>query len=304
MRSDRGEISLVGLLVATVIFGIVLGATLTSFDVFNRNARDSQVRNEATDAARTATDTMAREMRNLATPTAMQPNAVTLASPYDIVFETVAKTGTPPASNPQNVEFARYCLDSATGRFWTMRIPASAVTSSTVAPSTAGACPGGSPWSNARVVAASVVNRYNGANRPVFTFDSTQNNAIRRIGVDLFVDPDPGKGPAEQRVSTGVDLRNQDRGPTAQFAGSTPGRGIIVLDGTASTDPDDDPLDYCWYDTAATSTAGTCGAHSIGDTSGFQYTVTPGTSHTITLTVTDPSGLPSTSAAQTFTNVP
>jgi hypothetical protein len=42
-----------------------------------------------------------------------------------------------------------------------------------------------------------------------------------------------------------------------------------------------------------TSTVGTCGPHSISDSAYFRYMTAPG-NHTITLTVTDPSGLPST----------
>ncbi|QEC49381.1 hypothetical protein FSW04_18595 [Baekduia soli] len=290
MRSERGEFTLIGLLVAVMIFGFVLMATYAAFDVFNRNVRDNQVRTQSTDRARTATDRMARQMRNLATPTALQPNAVSLANPYDLIFETVAATGTPPASNPQNIEFVRYCLAGASRKLWTMEMLPSTITASTVAPSSAAACPG-TGWSNARVVAQDIVNTDNGATRPVFSFDSAVNSDIRRVGIDLFVDIDPGVGPREQEVATGVDLRNQDRAPTASFTTSAAGGGVLVLDGSSSSDPDNDPLTYCWYDPAATSTVGTCGAHSISDSEYFRYTTTTG-AHAITLTVTDPSGLP------------
>ena len=291
MRSERGEFTLIGLLVAIMIFGFVLFATYDAFDVFSRNVRNSQVRTESTDRARNATDTMARQLRNLATPTALQPNAVALASPYDIVFETVAAKGTPPVGNPQNIEFVRYCLNPSTMRFWTMEMPPSTITSATVAPSSPAACPGGAGWSNARVVAQDVVNTYNSADRPVFSFDSTTNSQIRRVRVDLFVDTDPGKGPAEQRITTGVNLRNQDQAPTASFMWTPASSGIVVLDGTASSDPDNDPLDYCWYDPVATGTVGNCGAKSIGASPYFRYRAASGP-HQITLTVTDPSGIP------------
>ncbi|HEU4975993.1 MAG TPA: hypothetical protein VFT50_12945 [Baekduia sp.] len=300
MSSERGEFTLVGLLVAIVIFLVVLMATFTAFDVFNRNARDSQVRNEATDRARNASDTMARQMRNLATPTALQPNAVARAQPYDLIFETVAPGGAPPAGNPQNIEFVRYCLDAATLTFWTMELPPASITASTTPPTGTG-CPGAG-WSNVRAVAQSIVNVHGSASRPVFTFDSTISDNIRRIRADLYVDPDPTSGPAEQQVTTGVELRNQDRAPTASFTVTTPGGGVAVLDGSTSTDPDNDPLTYCWYDTAATGTVGDCGAHSISDATYFRYRVDPaGTQHSIYLTVTDPSGLPSTSPTRTIT---
>jgi hypothetical protein len=118
--------------------------------------------------------------------------------------------------------------------------------------------------------------------------------------VDLYVDTDPGTGPAEQQVTTGVDLRNQDRGPTALFKKTLAGGGVVLLDGTTSTDPDNDPLTYCWYDSTVTGSVGLCGPHSIADSAYFRYTTTPGSPHSITLTVTDPSGLSSTSAADSF----
>jgi Tfp pilus assembly protein PilE len=296
MRDERGEFTLIGLLVAIMIFGFVLTATYDAFDTFYRNSRNNQVRTESTDRARTATDAMARQLRNMATPTQLQPNAVSLASSYDMIFETVAPTGTPPAGNTQNIEFVRYCLDAASRKLWTMEMPPSSITSSTVAPTTPGACPGAG-WSNARVVAQDVVNRYNGKDRPVFSFDSAVNDQIRRVRADLYIDTDPGKGPAEQEVTTGVELRNQDRGPTAAFKWNGAGSGIVVLDGTTSTDPDNDPLTYCWYDAAAAGTVGFCNTGSIAASPYFRYSTTTG-NHSITLTVTDPSGL-SSSATQT-----
>lgn len=298
IRDERGEFTLIGLLVATVIFGVVLMATYGAFDVFGRNVTDSQARLESTDRARTASDTMARQLRNLATPTALQPNAVILASPYDIVFETVAPSGTAPGPNPQNIEFARYCLDGTARTLWYMELPPASVTASTVPP-TSGGCPGSS-WSNARIVAADVVNTYNSATRPVFAFDTSTANLIRRVSIDLYIDTTPGRSAAEQQISTGINLRNQDAPPTARAAVTLSGSSIAVLDGMASTDPDNDPLDYCWYDAAATSSVGTCGPHSVGDTPSMRYRITTLGTHSVTLTVTDPSGLSSTTDPNPF----
>jgi Tfp pilus assembly protein PilE len=298
LREERGEFTLVGLLVAMVVMGVVLMATYDAFDLFGRNVNENQTRIESTDRARSASDAMARQLRNLATPTALQPNAVVLASAYDIVFETVSPTGTPPAANPQNIEFVRYCLAGGARTLYTMELPPASVTASTVPP-TSGGCPG-SGWSNARAVATDVVNTYNSANRSVFTFDTTTLNLIRRVTVDLFVDSTPGTGSAEQQISTGLNLRNQDAPPTAALTVTKTGGTIVVLDGTGSSDPDNDPLDFCWYDANVTSSVGKCGAHSVGDTASFRYTTTAG-QHTVTLKVTDPSGLSSTTAPNSFT---
>jgi hypothetical protein len=300
IRDERGDFTLVGLLVTTVVLGFVLMATYGAFDVFGRNVNDNQTRLESTDRARNTSDTMARQLRNLATPTALQPNAVIRASDYDIVFETVAPSGTAPAGNPQNIEFVRYCLDGAARKLWFMEVPPASVTGATVPP-TATSCPG-SGWSNARVVATDITNTYNNASRPVFAFDTPTKSLIRRVTVNLFIDTTPGTGSAEQQVSTGINLRNQDAAPTAVMTPpASGGIGILVLDGTGSTDPDNDPLGYCWYDSAVTSSVGTCGPHSIGDTASLRYRYSAGT-HSITLKVTDPSGLTSTSDPYSFTS--
>jgi hypothetical protein len=302
MKSERGEFSLTGLLVAISIFGFVLGATYTAFDVFNRSSRDTQLRNEASDRARNTSDLMARQMRNLATPTKLQPNAVVVAGPHDLIFETVAQTGLPPAGNLQNVEFVRYCLSTATRTLYTMNLPPASITSSTVVP-TGGGCPGAG-WSNVKAVAEQVVNVYGAQSRPVFAYDSSVNNEIRRVRADLYIDTDPGTGPAEQQVTTGVELRNQDRAPIARFPAPTlAGSHVALLDGSTSTDPDNDPLTYCWYDLAvpATTKVGDCGPQSIGASAVLRYYAEDATvTHRVYLVVTDPSGLESQSETRQF----
>jgi hypothetical protein len=302
IRDDRGEFTLVGLLVTMMVLGFVLMATYGAFDVFGRNVSENQTRLESTDRARNTSDTLARELRNLATPTALQPNAIVRSTGYDIVFETVAPTGTAPPANPQNIQFVRYCLDDAARTLWSMALPPTSVTGSTVPPTTT-ACPGAG-WSNTHVVATDVVNTYNNASRPVFAFDTATRNLIRRVTINLFVDTTPGTSSAEQQISTGVNLRNQDAAPTAAMTATPGGTGMLVLDGTGSTDPDNDPLGYCWYDSAATSTSGRCGPHSVGDTATLRYSygTATGIQHTITLKVTDPSGLASTSDEYAFTS--
>jgi PKD repeat protein len=131
----------------------------------------------------------------------------------------------------------------------------------------------------------------------VFTFNATTLNQITRIHIDLFVDTDPARQPREQEISSGVFLRNQDRPPSATFT-YTLQSGLVTLNASGSSDPDNDPISYCWYDQGYSGTFGQCGTGSIGDTPVLRYRAT-GT-HTITLTVTDPSGL-SSSMTKTLT---
>jgi hypothetical protein len=305
MSSERGDFNLIGVLVAASLMIVVLGATLTTFNLFYNNENDTQKRAEADDRARVAVDQMAREMRNLATPTNLDPNAVDLATSYDMVFETVSTalasgvTNPNSTNNPTNVERIRYCL-SPTGTDGTRllyrmeQLPASLAANNPM-PSTA-ACPG-TGWSNARAVATALSNTYGGQDRPAFAFNATTLNQITRIHLDLFVDTDPTRQPREQEISSGVFLRNQDRPPSASIT-YTLQKGVITLNGSGSSDPDNDPISYCWYDQGYTGTFGQCSAGSIGDTQVVRYRTT-GT-HTFTLTVTDPSGL---SSSQTIQNI-
>lgn len=306
MRSERGEFNLVGVLVAASLMIVVLSATLTVFNLFYNNENDAQKRAEADDRARVAVDQMAREMRNLATPTNLDPAAVDLATPFDMVFETVSPTLasglTNPSStnNPTNVERIRYCLSptaaDGTRNLYRMEQLPAALAAGTAMPSTS-ACPGNG-WSNARAVATALSNTYGGANRSAFTFNSATLNQITRVHVDLFVDTDPTRQPREQEISSGVYLRNQDRPPTASFT-YTLQSGLVTLNASGSSDPDNDPLSYCWYDSTYTGpSVGQCGAGSVGDTPVLRYRTTG--AHTFTLTVADPSGL-SSSSSQSIT---
>jgi hypothetical protein len=297
MKSERGEVSLISLLTAAVLTVIVLGATLTMFNQFEVQSRDQQNRTITEDRVRNASDTMARELRNLATPTPLQPQAVNRAEPYDIIFETIAATGTPPAGNPTNVEFLRYCIDGG-GRLWRMEYPPAALAVTPSPPSTTG-CAAGTGWLNAHVVATQITNRSAATPRPVFTFDSTVPSNIDRVRADFYVDADLRDGAKEQRISTGVQLRNQDRAPAVtDFSYASPEPGVGVLNASLAADPDNDPLSYCWFDRGVPATAkvGSCTGNAtiggaIADVPIYRYRTTSGT-HRITLKVSDPSDLP------------
>ncbi len=271
-------------LVACVLMVAILGATLGVFEGFIAKAGDQTRRTDAQDTARTAADRIARDLRNLASPTPAQPQAVDYASGSELVFKTVDSNGPNSGQNATNTKRVRYCLDTA-GRLqeqtqtWTVSAPP-AVPSRT-------ACPAPSGWNRTRIVASTIVN---GA-IPVFSYDASVLTDIAQIHVDLLVDTDPTRLPAATRLSTGAFLRNQNRRPDAVFS-ATKTSGGLVLNGSASTDPEGDPLRYVWYD----------GATEVGRGITFSYTgLAPGSVRQIRLEVFDPADLTDVSAIQAVT---
>jgi hypothetical protein len=311
MSGERGEVTLTGLLVAMVVFLGVLAATLSLFAGSETLASDTALRNDAQDRARLASDTIVRQLRNLASPTVDQPQAVERANPREIVFKTIDPSGAPTAVNVANVKRVRFCLD-ASGRLWKQeQVGDTAIT---------GTVPGGaaapddptcssSGWTSGRsqVIAANVSNYANGLARPVFTYNSATLTAITSVRVTLYVDVDTARRPSETRLSTGVFLRNQNRQPTAAFTVTQTAAGLM-LNGSVSTDPDGDPLTYCWYDARVAGVAPPQGSpctptNYIGENITFHDLVANGTQHAITLQVRDQAGLLGVSDPQTVTKV-
>ena len=103
LRCERGEFSLIGLLMAMTLFIGVLGATLTVFQNFEKVNRDAVERNDAQDRTRIVTDRLARDLRNLASPTPNRPESVDRATPYDLIFQSVDPVGPNSGANAANV---------------------------------------------------------------------------------------------------------------------------------------------------------------------------------------------------------
>ena len=292
MRGERGEAGLVQLLLAMAMSLAVLGATLTVFSGAEQVNVTANKRTDSEDAARRGLDKLARDLRNLASPTPEQPLAVDKAEPYDLVFETVDPIGPNSADNTSNVERVRYCLGGSQSagvlyrqdERWTTATPPDL-------PSTS-ACPSSVPaWTSTSQVAWGITNVNNGLDRPLFVYDSETNTDVTVVHMNLYVDLDPLHAPGETNLSTGVFLRNQNRRPTAAFTADTSVPGTIVLNGSTSEDPEGEPLTYDWYD----------GAVKKGSGIRFDYTVASGSTHTMSVKVYDPAGLEDDSPAQAVT---
>jgi len=88
---------------------------------------------------------------------------------------------------------------------------------------------------------------------------------------------------SEQEVSleTGVYLRNQNRAPTALFTAAQAGVRHVLLNGSPSSDPEGDPLDYYWFVNGV----------EVGRGLIYDYPAPAGGSYVFRLDVRDPSGL-------------
>ena len=288
LRDERG-FTLIEVLVSSALLIVVLGATLSILDGFHGRNRELNERADAGSRARPQVDQLAREMRNLASPTYQSPNAIDRAEGNDIIFQAVDPTGPAAALNGANVRRVRYCLDSAdpnSGVLWFMSQKWTA--QPPPAPTTTACGAGAAGWSDVQSVAGNIVNGTRGV--PVFRFDSATLTDIHHIQATLWIDTDPTRGAAATSLATGVFLRNQNAGPTASFSLTRTGGRRILLNGSASTDPEGEPLEYQWFD----------GSEKVGSGATYTYDV-PGTGYSmrsISLKVYDPAKLEGVAPAQ------
>lgn len=278
-RGDRGEISLLGLLIATILSLGVLVSVLDTFDRAEAKVVATTSRNDSQDSARTAGDEISAALRNLASPTPDQPQAIDRATSFDLVFQDVDPLGPNSGANTANVRRERWCLSGTTlygqRQTWT--------TAAVPAMPSVAACPG-TGWGSTRVVAERLTN---GTSRPLFTYDSTVLTDIAQVHLNLFVRANGHVDPQESLVSSGAFLRNQNRRPSAAFTAAATPQGI-VLNASGSADPEGQSLTYTWLD----------GGTAVGTGVTLTYKVTAGTTHNLSVRVSDPAGLTATSAVQ------
>ena len=253
-RDERGFTLIELLLVMSLALGI-LGATLTSFTNYYRSQKTNQTLNDSAQESRNAMDLAARQLRNLANQDpSQQTTTIARALPFDLVFQT---------SDPSR-KWVRYCLDTAAtggqpssanrGMLWESE------TATATAPNSSmmGSCPG-TGWVSRRIVSDHVTNRRAGIDRSVFTYScaasapagcpasAADHTRITNINAQLWVDPNPGKAPAELRVVSSIFLRNQNEAPVADFNSAAAGSRTVILNGSASTDPEGRTLAYDWF---------------------------------------------------------
>jgi prepilin-type N-terminal cleavage/methylation domain-containing protein len=291
VMSDQRGFTLIEMMLVTLLMAVIMGATLTAFDEFGHNARENERQNEAQDETRRALSRLARELRNLASPTAELPRSLELALPQDIIFQEVHNTRDAGA-NEYNTRRIRYCLDSTNGRL----IRQYQVNPGQTVPATTACAVGasGNGWSPGVVMARDVVN---GA-RPVWTFSpapvATTGDAlsvVTWIRSQLYVDVKPDKLPSESQLATGVQLRNQNRRPVADFTGDSPRPGEVVLNASSSSDPEGRALTYYWFLGTSAGDDDDAISESISFTC-CSPLLTSGT-HSFTLRVRDQAGLDS-----------
>ena len=290
----EGGFTLVELMLASTLMVLILGATLITFSGFEKTTRSNGLQNDAAERARGAIDQLARDLRNGTTPSPEQPAALEKATDYDLVTQTADDSAVAGSANTRNVRRVRYCLDASdpeNGKLWYQAQTWTTATPPAL-PSTA-SCPDDA-WGNKRILADRLVNQRGGTPVKVWRFNSDVLAQVSRIRMELVVDVNSASDrPVETKVQSAVFMRNQNQAPVPSFTATVNGIGHVLLNATASTDPEGARLVYRWYD----------GATLISQ-SGIAVDYAPPSSgnHTITLKVYDPSGLYGTT--QQVVNVP
>ena len=271
---DESGLTLVELLVASLVSLIVLGATLTVLTSMMSLNVVVERQSEYETQARQGADRLSRQLRNLASPAdivtniaaSTQPKSVDRNLATDLVFKDVGDVRPQSSANSANVRRVRYCVQTsgqvpgagfsasptrgvlwAQHQTWTTAAPP-AVPGDT-------ACPG-TGWTSQRIVADHLVGtaaipvfRYSGDTGIVTGTTDADRERIARVETTLRVDVDPTRAPGAASLKTAVVLRNQNRAPIAAFTYTllNPVGCSVQLNGSASEDPESNPLQYEWY---------------------------------------------------------
>jgi len=281
--------TLVELLISATVMLVILLATLSVTDAFQKHNVEARVRLDSRDRVRTATDRIVKRIRSaVEAPNGM----VEVAGAADLVYRVVG--GTAPGATDTNKTGAqrwRYCLNTADGKVyrqqtsWTGAAPA--------LPAQPQPCPSSTYAPTSTVLAQDVSN---GAGRPLFTYDyrggSTALADVTGLTISMFIDANGSRPPVESGLSTSIALRNTNQAPTAAFTDAVV-NGHILANASPSSDPEGASLTYAWYVDGATTAASNDLRLDVGG-------LLKGSTHTVELEVTDSGGLANRTAPKTF----
>ena len=284
---DESGFTLAELLVGAMLMIIVMTATLGVLDQFTQLSGRTNERVDLQDRARQVSRELARSLRNVA-PSPESPAVIERAGSYDLVFQAVDR---PRASgdNAQNLRRVRYCLDESDAGSSRLLEQTMRWDSPTAPPMpTDAACPS-TAWGDWRLVTDDLTNQFDGGERALWTYGQTTSGQITSLKVNLFLIEEPERPDREVALQTGVYLRNQNRAPTALFTAAPAGLRHVLLNGSRSSDPEGEPLDYFWFVNGV----------EVGRGLIFDYGAPTGGQYGVRLEVRDPSGLIGRSPTQT-----
>lgn len=242
-RSEQGGFTLAEVVIVSSLFLVVLTATLSAAASFERINHSSQKVNEQVDAARRGVDRSMRQLRNLARR--IDQPVINRADRGDFIFQT---------SDPERT-WVRHCLqarDNGDTWLWALSSPAA------VSTAMAGACPG-TGWTRRDVVVKNVTNEKGGRTFPLFSYacvtgapascpaGAADFGRIVSVRMDLLVDDDLTEDPHEARITSAVYLRNQNEPPVASFSWRPTAARQILLNASASFDPEGRTLRFMWF---------------------------------------------------------
>jgi type II secretory pathway pseudopilin PulG len=240
---EEGGFTLAEIMVVSSLFLVVLSATLTAAASFERLNHSSQQVNEQVETARRGVDRSMRQLRNLARR--IDEPVIKRAERSDFIFQT---------SDPERT-WVRHCLqqrEDGSTWLWALSSPA------TVSLAMAGPCPG-SGWTRRDVVVKNVTNYQGGRSFPMFSYgcvatapagcpaSASDYGRITSVRMDLLVDDDLTKDPHEARITSAVYLRNQNEPPVASFSWRPIAARQILLNASASFDPEGRTLRFMWF---------------------------------------------------------
>ena len=276
--ADESGVTLVELLIAASLMLVILGGVLSVLDVMQNQSAAASVRSDSQEQARLVVDRLARDLRNAS-------NTLELAGPSEIAL--LQPGSTPPAAgtiNSKGLSRVRFCLNQASGAVW--RQEQTWTGAPPTLPSAGLSCPS-SAWGPSTQLASRVTN---GSGRPVWTYGYRTGGAgtlpnVVSVTSSLYIDANGPRKPPEVHLRGTIALRNgQNQPPVAAFTESQQ-NGYVVLNASASQDPEGQPLTYIWR---------VDGADAGTDLRLNQAGLAPGSTHEFSLQVTDASGLSDT----------